>query len=62
MHRIYWINFAFSADSIGEEIISGAQRIHDPELLAKRAVECGIEKSSIESYVRSFRHVIISIA
>ncbi|KQJ86708.1 aspartate--tRNA ligase 2, cytoplasmic [Brachypodium distachyon] len=40
----------------GEEIISGAQRIHDPELLAKRAVECGIEKSSIESYVRSFSY------
>lgn len=28
----------------GEEIISGAQRIHDPELLTKRALEHGISK------------------
>eukprot|EP00897_Mesotaenium_endlicherianum_P000974 jgi/Mesen1/10878/ME000093S10397 len=27
----------------GEEIISGAQRVHEPELLAKRAGECGID-------------------
>jgi len=26
----------------GEEILSGAQRIHDPEVLEKRAKECGI--------------------
>uniref|UniRef100_A0A453LGI7 aspartate--tRNA ligase n=1 Tax=Aegilops tauschii subsp. strangulata TaxID=200361 RepID=A0A453LGI7_AEGTS len=40
----------------GEEIISGAQRIHEPELLAKRAAEHGIGKSSIKSYVDSFRY------
>jgi aspartyl/asparaginyl-tRNA synthetase len=31
----------------GEEITSGAQRIHDPELLAKRAKECGIAVETI---------------
>jgi aspartyl/asparaginyl-tRNA synthetase len=28
----------------GEEILSGAQRIHDPEMLTKRAIEHGIGK------------------
>ncbi|XP_037431330.1 aspartate--tRNA ligase 2, cytoplasmic-like [Triticum dicoccoides] len=40
----------------GEEIISGAQRIHEPELLAKRAAEHGIDKSSIKWYIESFRY------
>jgi len=31
----------------GEEIVSGAQRIHDPVMLAKRAAECGIDVSTI---------------
>lgn len=39
----------------GEEIISGAQRIHTPELLRKRAIECGIDASTIASYIESFR-------
>lgn len=39
----------------GEEIISGAQRIHDPDLLAKRAEECGVDVESIKAYVDSFR-------
>ena len=40
----------------GEEIISGAQRIHDPEFLAKRAVEKGIELDTIKSYIDSFSY------
>eukprot|EP00245_Coleochaete_scutata_P018643 TRINITY_DN980_c0_g1_i1.p1 TRINITY_DN980_c0_g1~~TRINITY_DN980_c0_g1_i1.p1 ORF type:complete len:538 (+),score=117.08 TRINITY_DN980_c0_g1_i1:232-1845(+) len=40
----------------GEEIISGAQRIHEPEFLAKRATECGIDVSTISSYIDSFRY------
>ena len=40
----------------GEEIISGAQRIHDPDLLAKRAVECGIEVDTIQSYIDAFKY------
>jgi aspartyl/asparaginyl-tRNA synthetase len=42
---------------VGEEIISGAQRIHTPELLAKRATECGIDVSTISAYIESFRYV-----
>jgi len=40
----------------GEEIISGAQRIHDPELLRKRAIFKGIEVSGIQSYIDSFKY------
>ncbi|KAL6639782.1 hypothetical protein ACP70R_022604 [Stipagrostis hirtigluma subsp. patula] len=40
----------------GEEIISGAQRIHTPELLAKRASECGIDVSTISAYIESFSY------
>lgn len=38
----------------GEEIISGAQRIHDPKVLSERAVEKGIEVSTIKDYIDSF--------
>jgi aspartyl-tRNA synthetase len=40
----------------GEEIISGAQRIHDPEFLAERAVAKGMDVATIESYIDSFRY------
>jgi aspartyl-tRNA synthetase len=40
----------------GEEIISGAQRIHDVELLTKRAVECGIEVPTIQAYIDAFKY------
>ena len=40
----------------GEEIISGAQRIHEPDMLAQRATECGIEVSTIQSYIDSFKY------
>merc|ERR1712060_196509 len=39
----------------GQEIISGAQRIHDPELLAQRAMECGIDIATIKPYIDCFR-------
>jgi aspartyl-tRNA synthetase len=40
----------------GEEIISGAQRIHDVDLLTKRAVECGIEVPTIQAYIDAFKY------
>lgn len=40
----------------GEEIISGAQRVHVPELLEKRAGECGIDVKTISTYIDSFRY------
>ncbi|XP_045538429.1 aspartate--tRNA ligase, cytoplasmic [Papilio machaon] len=39
----------------GEEILSGAQRIHDPEFLAQRALHHGIDISKIAAYIESFR-------
>ncbi|KAJ4776396.1 hypothetical protein LUZ62_060653 [Rhynchospora pubera] len=40
----------------GEEIISGSQRIHDPEMLTKRAEQCGIDVETISTYMDSFRN------
>ncbi|XP_010526284.1 PREDICTED: aspartate--tRNA ligase 2, cytoplasmic [Tarenaya hassleriana] len=40
----------------GEEIISGAQRIHVPELLEERAQACGIDVKTISTYIDSFRY------
>ena len=50
-------NFTCSYDFFmrGEEIISGAQRIHDPAILEKRAIECGIEPNTIRDYISSFK-------
>jgi len=40
----------------GEEITSGAQRIHHIPLLKKRAEECGIPLSNIDKYLESFQY------
>ncbi|CAL8098025.1 unnamed protein product [Calicophoron daubneyi] len=40
----------------GEEIMSGAQRIHDPDLLTERAKFHGVEIDKIKSYIDSFRY------
>jgi len=40
----------------GEEIISGAQRIHDPEMLEQRAKLHGIDVSKIMAYIDSFKY------
>ncbi|KAI9107041.1 hypothetical protein K1719_022569 [Acacia pycnantha] len=40
----------------GEEIISGAQRVHKAEFLEKRAVACGIDVKTIATYIDSFRY------
>mmetsp|Transcript_1840 Transcript_1840/g.2691 ORF Transcript_1840/g.2691 Transcript_1840/m.2691 type:complete len:552 (-) Transcript_1840:301-1956(-) len=39
----------------GEEIISGAQRVHDADLLVERAKVWGIPLETIQSYIDSFR-------
>ncbi|KAL2943110.1 Aspartate--tRNA ligase 2 cytoplasmic [Bienertia sinuspersici] len=39
----------------GEEIISGAQRVHDPDFLANRAEACGIDTKTIATYLDSFK-------
>ena len=40
---------------LGEEIISGGQRLHVPEFLAERAQACGIDVNTISTYIDSFR-------
>jgi len=39
----------------GEEILSGAQRIHDPDFLVERMKVAGIEPASMEGYLNAFR-------
>ncbi|KAG0344385.1 aspartate--tRNA ligase dps1 [Podila humilis] len=39
----------------GQEILSGAQRIHDPDFLIERAKVHGVDPESIKSYVDAFR-------
>ncbi|KAL3826483.1 hypothetical protein ACHAXA_004320 [Cyclostephanos tholiformis] len=40
----------------GQEILSGAQRVHEPKLLEERARAWGIDVETIASYVDSFRN------
>ncbi|KAK7580781.1 hypothetical protein V9T40_001410 [Parthenolecanium corni] len=40
----------------GEEIMSGAQRIHDPDLLSERAKHHGVDLEKIKPYVDAFRY------
>jgi len=40
----------------GQEIGSGAQRCHDPELLEARCTELGVPLEPLQPYVESFRH------
>ena len=40
----------------GEEILSGAQRIHDPDFLTQRATHHGINLDEIKQYIDAFRY------
>lgn len=40
----------------GEEILSGAQRIHDPTLLCERAKHHGVDLVKIEAYIDAFKY------
>merc|ERR1712180_412735 len=40
----------------GEEILSGAQRIHNPQFLIERAKLHGVALDTIASYIDSFRY------
>ncbi|KAK8649672.1 hypothetical protein V6N13_139338 [Hibiscus sabdariffa] len=40
----------------GEEIISGGQRVHVPELLVERCQACGVDVNTISYYIDSFRY------
>ena len=40
----------------GEEITSGAQRVHDPAMLTERAKSMGIPVESIKDYIEAFKY------
>lgn len=40
----------------GEEILSGAQRVHDPDTLRERAIEKGIAPETIKDYIECFKY------
>ncbi|RUS31986.1 hypothetical protein BC938DRAFT_476578 [Jimgerdemannia flammicorona] len=40
----------------GEEVLSGAQRVHDPAFLEERARAHGIDLATIQPYIDSFKH------
>ena len=40
----------------GQEICSGAQRCHDPELLRRRVEDKGVDTGALEGYLSSFDH------
>ncbi|KAK3543878.1 hypothetical protein QTP70_030039 [Hemibagrus guttatus] len=40
----------------GEEILSGAQRVHDAQMLTERALHHGIDLEKIKAYIDSFRY------
>ncbi|KAF0988349.1 hypothetical protein HZS_3394, partial [Henneguya salminicola] len=54
----YDYNFSNSYDMFmrGEEILSGAQRVHDVDLLTERAIAHNIDLKKISSYLNSFRY------
>ncbi|POM84078.1 tRNA synthetases class II (D K and N) family protein [Cryptosporidium meleagridis] len=49
-----WSN-SFDFFMRGEEILSGAQRVHDYDLLVKRCKECGVSEHSLRDYLNSFK-------
>merc|ERR1719222_1164927 len=50
-----WTN-AYDLFLRGEEITSGAQRIHDPEMLQKKCEDMGIPVESLQWYVDAFKY------
>ena len=39
----------------GEEVTSGAQRIHDSQMLLERGAQLGVDLAPIKDYVDSFK-------
>merc|ERR1712232_6272 len=50
-----WTN-AYDLFLRGEEITSGAQRIHDPKMLADKAASLGVSLDSIQKYIDAFKY------
>ncbi|PRP77849.1 hypothetical protein PROFUN_14137 [Planoprotostelium fungivorum] len=43
----------------GEEIMSGGQRVHDPDMLLARCKECGVEPETVKEYIDAFKYGIL---
>jgi aspartyl-tRNA synthetase len=43
----------------GQEITTGGQRIHDPDLLKERMMKAGIEPSGVEEYMQGFEFGVL---
>merc|ERR1719341_1422991 len=54
-HNQKWSN-SYDMFMRGEEILSGAQRIHDPKYLTERAKHHGVELETIKGYIDAFRY------
>lgn len=54
-HNPEWSN-SYDMFMRGEEVLSGAQRIHDSDLLAERAKLHEIDLEKIKAYIDSFRY------
>ncbi|XP_059472137.1 aspartate--tRNA ligase, cytoplasmic isoform X3 [Neocloeon triangulifer] len=54
-HNQKWSN-SYDMFMRGEEILSGAQRIHDPDMLTERAKHHNIDLIKIAAYIDSFRY------
>lgn len=46
---------SFDAFIRGEEVLSGAQRIHEYELLYQKVIEMGIKPETLKDYLNSFK-------
>ncbi|KAJ7391874.1 Aspartate--tRNA ligase, cytoplasmic [Desmophyllum pertusum] len=53
-HNPEWSN-SYDMFMRGEEVLSGAQRVHDPALLTERAKLHEIDLEKIKAYIDSFR-------
>ncbi|KAJ2643944.1 aspartate--tRNA ligase dps1, partial [Coemansia sp. RSA 1694] len=40
----------------GEEIMSGAQRIHDAGMLKERIAACGVPADDLDAYIKAFEY------
>ncbi|BFZ64666.1 aspartate--tRNA ligase dps1 [Saitoella coloradoensis] len=47
---------SYDAFMRGQEILSGAQRIHDPAYLAQRIQEMGVDPSTLQDYIDAFKY------
>ena len=55
MHIFQTLSNSYDFFMRGEEILSGAQRIHEPNLLCEKMLIKGVDPESMKPYVDGFR-------